>query len=171
MPGGGVDEARVAAAFTRSTPAITVDARVIAKVHVVVRVVIHLRLELDAHQDRVPPRIGEVVRRDPVASALRRASHLAIERARVGRLHRVGHVARLQVSEGAPVGHHELQGFDIGVIGGRVIGVAQNPVRDGEPDLRRRVPGGAEAVLPRQVEMRQASRSIQCRPRRPPGDW
>src|SRR6202022_1679401 len=104
VPGRGVDDAGVTAAVARSPTAIPIDARVVTKVDVVARVVTLLRLKPDAHHQAVPSGIREVVSRDAVASALRGADHAAIERSRVRRLDRVGHVARLQVREGLTVG-------------------------------------------------------------------
>ena len=101
----------------------------------VVDVVVLLWMELDTHEHGVSCGIGEVIGRDPIATALCRADDPAVERPRIGCLDRVGHVARLEVGEVVPVRHDELQGFDIGVIRGRVIDVAQHPIRDREPDL------------------------------------
>ena len=116
--------------------------------------------EGEPHQDRVPARVGDVGGLDAVQAVLVRRGHLAGHPAGVGHgLHRVRHVAGLEVGEGRAVRDDVLKGFDVGVVDGRVVDVAQDPARDRVPDLRRRVPGRAQAVLAGQVEVRQRTRA------------
>ena len=82
----------------------------------------------------------------------------------VERLHGVGHVARLQVGERAAVGHDVLQRLDVGVVDRRVVDVGQHSSGDRVPDLRRRVACRAQAVLAREVEVRERARGTRrCR--------
>ena len=76
------------------------------------------------------------------------------------RLHRVGHVPRLQVGERGAVGDDVLEGLDVGVVDRRVVDVAEDAVRDRVPDLRSPVAGGAEAVLAREAEVRERARAV-----------
>ena len=153
MAGRVVHRGGVGAAVAGTATAVAVDRRVEADVEPVARIA---RLELDAHQHRVPVRVGDVPGLDPVAPALRRRRDLADHASGVvNRPHGVGHVARLQVGEGRSVGDDVLERLEVRVVDGRVVDVAQDAVRDRVPDLRARVPRGAEAVLAREVEVRE----------------
>ena len=156
MSGRVVDRRRVRPAVARPAAPVAVDGCVEADVQPVAG---RGRHELDRHEHRVPGGVGDVLGLDPVLAALRRRRDGARHAGRVGlRLHRVGHVARLQVGERRPVGDDVLERLDVRVVDRRVVDVAEHAVRDRVPDLRGRVAGGAEAVLARQAEVGERAR-------------
>ena len=156
VPGGVVDRRRVGAAVARPAAAVAVHGRVEAHVEPVARL---LGVDPDPHQHRVPGRIGEVLRLDPVLAALGSCGHPAGHATCLGnRLDGVGHVARLEVGERRAVGDDVLERLDVRVVDRRVVDVAEDAVRDRVPDLGGRVAGGAEAVLTRQAEVGERAR-------------
>ncbi len=158
MAGRVVDRRLVGAPVPRAAAPVAVHRRVEAHVQ---PVVVRRRPEPDAHEDRVPVRVGDVLGLDPILAAPRRRRDLARHAAGVAlRLHRVAHVARLQVGERGAVGDDVLERLDVRVVDRRVVDVAQDAVRNRVPDLRGRVAGGAEAVLPREAEVRQRAGAV-----------
>ena len=168
VPGRCVDRRAVGAAVVRAAAAVPVHGRVEADVEGE-RPAAAQALEADPHHDGVPVRVGHVVGDDPVAATRRRRSHPARHPSRVERRDRIRHVPRLQVGERGTVGDDVLQRFDVGVVGGRVVNVAEDAACDRVPDLRGRVAGGAETILPRQVEVRERTGSVRSRRRRSGG--
>ena len=163
MTGGGIGGRRVGAAVPGSASAVAVHRRIEAEVEP--QVARRLPLvdggrEHHVHQDRVRGRVGDVVRDDPVLAARGRARDLAGHAAPVERPDGRGHVPRLEVGERRAVGDDVLQGLDVRVVDRRVVDVAQHAAGDGEPHLRGGVARGAEAVLAREVEVRQHSRPV-----------
>ena len=140
--------------------AVAVERRVVADVQPVVGQAALQRHELRADEDRRARRVGRVVGDDLVAPALGRRGHAACQRAVVGRLDRVGGVARLQVGEARSVADEVLQRLDVGVVVGREVDVAEHAVGDREPHLRGRVARRAHAVLAREVEVRERTRPV-----------
>src|SRR5260370_32212807 len=104
--------------------------------------------------------MGEVIGHDLVAAALRDARGAAVEGPGVKGLDGVGRVPALQVGEGLAVRYDELKSFDVGVVGGWKVDVAQHAVGHRVPDLRSRVACSAEAVLASKVEMRKSARPV-----------
>ena len=127
------------------------------------------RLEVRSDDDAIPRRIGQVVSRDAIAPALGGADDSAFECRGIGRLDRVVHVARLQVGEALTVRDDELHRLDVRVVDSWVVDVAQDAVGDREPDLRGRVPSGAEAILPSEIEVRQTAWAIRSAASSPTG--
>ena len=161
VPAGPRDVTAVGAAVPRAAATVAAQRGVEADVEpVVARVVPAERLEAGAHQHRRPGGIGDIVGDDPVAAAPGCRGDAAGERTLVERPDRVGHVARLQVGERAPVRHDELEGLVVGRVVRGEVDVAEHPVGNGEPDLRAPVAGGPDAVLARQVEVRQRPRPV-----------
>ena len=153
-----VDRGPVGAAVPRAAASVAVHRRVEAHVQPQAR---DRRPELDVHEHRVAAGVGHVVGLDPVLAVPRSRDHGARHAAGVGmRLHRVGHVPRLQVGERGAVGDDVLERLDVGVVDRRVVDVAEDAVRDRVPDLRGPVAGGAEAVLAREAEVRERARAV-----------
>ncbi len=155
MAGRLVDRAGVRAAVAGPATAVAVDGRVEAQIEPVAGQRARQRLERRPHHDRVANRIGEVVGLDLVLAALCGRRDAAFHTACVERPDGVRHVAGLQVGERGAVGDDVLQRLDVRVVDGRVVDVAEDAVRDRVPDLGGRVAGGSEAVLARQVEVRE----------------
>ena len=155
VAGRGVDRRGVAAAVPLPAAAVAVHRGVEAHVELVRRV---LRDEGHMHEHRVAARVGQVVGDDPVLAALRGRRDPACHPAGVGqRLRRVRRVPRLQVGERRAVAHLVLQRLDVSVVDRRVVRVAEDAVRDRVPDLRGPVTRGAQAVLAREVEVREVA--------------
>ena len=148
-----VDCRRVRAAVPGAAAAVAVDRRVEAGVETKAGV---RRLELDAHQHRVPARVGDVLRLNLVLAALRRRRDRTCHAACLGqRVDAVRRVARLEVGERLAVGDDVLERLEVRVVDRRVVDVAQDAVRDRVPHLRRRVARSAETVFPCKVEVRK----------------
>ena len=173
----GADEQRVAAGpgdvtavgatVPRAPATVAVQRRIEADIEPIVAAVVSAeRLEAGAHQHGRPARVGHVVGDDAVAAAPGGRGDAAGERTLVERAHRVGHVARLQVGERLPVRDHELERLVVGVVVGGEVDVAEHAVGDREPDLRAAVAGGPDAVLAREIEVRQRPGSVAGRRRR-----
>ncbi len=162
---GARDPAAVGAAVSLAAAAVAVESGVEAHVEPVVAGPPQ-RLEARSHYDRRALRICHVVRDDSVAAALGGRGDAARERPVVERLDRVGHVARLQVGEGRPVGHHKLQRLVVGVVVGREVDVAEHAVRDGEPNLRAPVARRSDAVLACEVEVGEGAGAVRGGPGR-----
>ena len=160
VPAARRDRPAVGAAVARAAAAVAVERRVQAHVELEVRQPAAQRGQARAHHHGRSRRVGQVVGDDAVAAALGGGGHAAAERAGVERAHGVGRVARLQVGERRPVGHHVLERLDVRVVVGREVDVAQDPVGDRVPDLRTPVARRADAVLARQVEVRQRARPV-----------
>ena len=164
VAGGGIRGRRIGAAVAASASAVAVDRRIEAKVEaqvgagLVALSVVHR--ERDLHQDRVGVRVGDVVRDNRVPPARGHARDPTRHAGAVQRLGRRGHVSRLKVRERGAVGDDVLQRLDVRVVDRRVVDVAQHAVRDREPHLRRRIARGPEAVLAREVEVRQCTRPV-----------
>ncbi len=174
VAGRGVDRCRVGAAVATPATTVAVDGRVEAQVQREWRTLLDEALQRDVEDDRVAVGVGEVVGNDLVQAALRRLDDAALHSARIERLHRVRHVARLQVGERRTVGDDVLQGLDVGVVDRRVIDVAEQTARNRVPDLRGRVTRGAKAVLASEIEVgertrpvRRGTRCTRCSPTKP----
>ena len=164
MAGRAVDRRAVRPTVSCTSAAVSIDGRIEAHVQLQAAAT---RREADAHQQRVPVRIGDVLGANLVPAALPGRSHLTRHPTAVARSsHRVGHVARLQVSEARPVRDDVLQRLDIRVVHGRVVDVAQHPTRDREPHPRGRVARRPQTILPRKIEMRDHTRPARSRPTR-----
>ncbi len=157
---GGRDVPAVGAAVAVPAAPVAVERRVEADVEAVVACRAAQRLEARAQEHGRTAGVGEVVGDDPVAAALRRRRDPARERAVVEGADRVGHVAGLEIRERRAVGDDVLQRLVLGRVVRRVVDVAQHAVGDGEPDLRRPVARGADAVLARQVEVRERAGTV-----------
>ncbi len=160
VTGRGVDRSGVGAAVATPAAAVAVDGGIEAHVEPVAARRTDERLERRAHEDGVPPRIGDEVGHEPVLAALRRRRDAAGHPAPIQRGDGVRHVACLEIGERRAVGDDVLERFDVRVVGGRVVDVAQDAVRDRVPGLGRPVAGRAETVLARQVEVRECSRAV-----------
>jgi hypothetical protein len=144
----------VGAAVPAPAAAVAVHGRIEAEVEAqLARVLLHV--ELDMHEERVRARVDHVIGDDPVLPVRRCARDLAGHPAVVERAGCRGHVARLKIREGRAVRDDVLQGLDVRVVDRRVVDVAEHAVRDGEPHLRRGVARRPEAVLAREVEVRE----------------
>ena len=162
---GAAVGARVVALLARRgqaalAAAVAVERRVEADVELEIGARARERDQARVHHDRLAPRIGHVVGDDLVAAALGGARDAATQRALVERLHRVGHVARLEVGERPAVGHDVLQRLDVGVVVGGEVDVAEDAVGDRVPDLRAAVARRADAVLAREVEVRDVTGAV-----------
>jgi hypothetical protein len=147
MAGQLVDRAGVGPGVVRTAAAVAVDGGVEPRVQPVVAARADQRLEGGVQQHGGAVRVGEVVGDDPVAAALRGAGDAAGHPARVERPHGVGHVAGLEVGEGAAVGDHVLQRLDVGVVDGRVVDVGQHTVLERQPYLASGVVRGRVPLL------------------------
>ncbi len=157
---GGRDVAAVGAAVAAPAAAVAVERRVEADVEVVVARRAAQGLEARAQEHGRAAWVGEVIGDDPVAAALRRRRDPARQRAVVEGAHRVGHIAGLEVGERRAVGDDVLQRLVLGRVVRGVVDVAEHAVGDREPDLRRPVARGADAVLAREVEVRECARAV-----------
>ena len=162
MAGRGVGHRVVRAAVASTAAAVAVHRRVEPHIHLVLPG--PHRRQLGAHEDGVPGRVSDVVGHELVGAALGRARDPADHAAGVKGGHRRRHVPVLQVGEGAAVGHDELQRLDVRVVDRRIRNVAQDTAGHRVPDLRRRSAGRADAILARQIEVRQRSRPTRRRP-------
>jgi hypothetical protein len=103
-------------------------------------------LEAGLDQDRRPDRIGDVGLGDPVASGP--GVDLPVgEGPRVGDFHLVGGVIPFQVHERPAVRDDELEVLDVGHVHLGVVDLGQDALAEGEPDLRVRGGGRAQAIL------------------------
>jgi hypothetical protein len=152
---GPRDVAGVVAGVVLAAAAVAVERRVEADVDVVVARRAAQRLEARAQQHGGPAGVGQVVGDDAVAAAPGGRRHPARQGAVVERADRVGHIARLEVGERRAVGHDVLERLVLGVVVRRVVDVAQHAVGDREPHLRGAVARRADAVLAREIEVRQ----------------
>ena len=160
MTGRVVDGRRIGAAIARAAAAVAVDRRIEADEQLQAARWRWAGAKTTPHQHGVPARVGDVVGLDAVLAVLVRRGDLAGHPAGVVHgLHRVRHVAGLEVGEGRAVRDDVLEGLDVGVVDGRVVDVAEDAAGDRVPDLRRRVPRRAQAVLAGQVEVRQGART------------
>ncbi len=135
VPCGGVDDASVATTVTGTTTAIAVDAGVVAHIELVGGQVANKWLKVYMHCHRIVVRVGQVVGSNAILTAPGGGRHTAVKCMRVESLHRVGGVARLQVGEGAAVCDDVLEGFDVGIVCGRIVDIAEDTIGNREPDL------------------------------------
>ena len=161
--GGRVHGGRVGTPVVRTAAAVPVDGGVVADVQPVVARRALQGLQPAAHDHAVASRIGDVLGEDAIPAAPGGAGHEAGHTALVRRPDRVGRVPRLEVGEGGAVGDDVLERLHVGVVDGRAVDVGEDAVGHREPDLRGLVARGANAVLPRQVEVRERSRPVVSR--------
>ncbi len=154
MAGRGVGQRRVGASVPAAAAPVSVHRGIEAQVEP--KPVRHARLERDVHQQGVACGVGDVVGGElplAVPGGCRNATRHASAAGK--RCDRVRRVAPLHVGERRAVGDDVPQRLDVRVVDRRVVDVAEDAAGHRVPDLRGRVPRGAEAVLAREVEVRE----------------